>query len=57
MNFNFIKYKENENLKPIEVKNKAEYLYDLEEIKNSSSGRVDVLFLNTFILPDFRTFC
>jgi len=54
MSFNFIEYKEKEDLKPIEVKNKEEYIHDLMEIEHSTSGRIDALILNTFILEAIR---
>jgi hypothetical protein len=49
MSFDFLKYKENQHLIPVEIKNKGSYYYDLMNIEHSFTGRVDAWLSNTFI--------
>jgi hypothetical protein len=46
----FIKFKETNNLTPLELKRKAEYYQDLTNIEESWTGRLDAQIANTFIL-------
>lgn len=49
MSFDFLKYKENQYLVPLEIENKKSYYYDLINIEHSFTGRVDAWLSNTFI--------
>lgn len=46
----FWNFKEKEFLIPIEIKNKEKYSYDLANIDNSWTGRLDATLANTFIM-------
>lgn len=48
MNFDFIEYKENENIIPTLLPNKEKYYLDLMNIEHSFTGRLDVMFSNDF---------
>lgn len=48
MDFDFIKYRELENLIPIELKDKEKYHLDLINIHQSWTGRADAMFANHF---------
>jgi len=49
MGSDFIKYRKGQYIVPIKLINKKQYYYDLMNIENSFTGRLDVLFANTFI--------
>ncbi|MCX5870442.1 MAG: teicoplanin resistance protein VanZ [Deltaproteobacteria bacterium] len=49
MSFNFLEYKENQHLVPVEIQRKKSYYYDLINIEHSFTGRVDAWLANTFI--------
>ena len=46
----FWNFKEKQFLIPIEIKNKKKYIYDLANIDNSWTGRLDATLANTFIM-------
>lgn len=46
----FSDFKEKEFLAPIKIKNKEKYYYDLANIDNSWTGRLDATLANTFIM-------
>ncbi len=48
MNFDFIKHKETEYLIPTILPDKEKYYFDLLNIENSFTGRLDVMFSNDF---------
>lgn len=48
MSFDFIKNKEQRNIIPNSLPEKEQYYFDLMNIENSFTGRVDVLFSNDF---------
>ena len=48
MSFDFINHKENENIIPCSIQNKAEYYLDLMNIQQSFTSRLDVMFSNDF---------
>lgn len=48
MDFGFIKHREEENIVPVELKNKEIYHLDLFNIDQSWTGRVDAMFANDF---------
>ncbi len=54
MSFNFLKYKENEYLVPVKIQDKESYYYDLINIENSFTGRVDAWISNTFIIESVQ---
>ena len=47
--FDFIEWKEKDNLIPIQVPDKEKYYHDLSNIEQSWTGRVDAMLANTFI--------
>lgn len=49
MSFDFLKYRENQHLVPVEIPKKESYYYDLMNIEHSFTGRVDAWLSNTFI--------
>jgi hypothetical protein len=50
MSFDFLQYRENQHLVPVEIRKKKLYFYDLMNIERSFTERVDALLSNTFIL-------
>lgn len=50
MSLDFIKHREEENIIPLELKNKEQYHLDLFNIHQNSTGRIDVLFANDFFM-------
>ncbi|MDR4508516.1 MAG: hypothetical protein MRJ65_09835 [Candidatus Brocadiaceae bacterium] len=49
MSFDFLQYRENQHLVPLEIQKKKSYYYDLMNIEHSFTGRVDAWLSNTFI--------
>lgn len=49
MPFNSTDYKIHHNLKPLTIEKKEKYLYDLNNIEYSWTGRIDAFVANTFI--------
>lgn len=54
MEFDFIKYKESENIIPLEIKNKECYYQDLHNIEQSWTSRVDAQIANTFFMESVQ---
>jgi len=54
MSFDFIKHKENECLIPVKIVEKELYYYDLMNIEDSFTGRVDAWISNTFIIESVQ---
>ncbi|MDR4496650.1 MAG: hypothetical protein MRK02_01795 [Candidatus Scalindua sp.] len=50
MSFDFLQYRGNRYLVPVEIQKKESYYYDLMNIEHSFTGRVDAWLSNTFIL-------
>jgi hypothetical protein len=48
MNFDFIKFKESENIIPLKLDGKKQFYLDLMNIEYSWTGRIDVMFSNNF---------
>lgn len=48
MSFDFINHKENENIIPNSLPDKEQYYFDLMNIEDSFTGRLDVMFSNDF---------
>lgn len=48
MDDDYIKHKEKENIVPIKLKNKMEYIKALSNLEYSWTGRVDAMYANTF---------
>lgn len=46
----YIKFIENDHIRPIKLEGKEQYYFDLENISNSWTGRVDADFTNKFII-------
>jgi len=49
MAFDYLEYRENQNLIPVEISGKEAYYYDLMNIEHSFTGRLDAWLSNTFI--------
>jgi len=49
MSFDFLEYRENQRLFPVEIPKKKSYYYDLMNIEHSFTGRVDAWLSNTFV--------
>jgi len=54
MSIDFVKMKESENLIPIEIPQKEEYLWDLLNVENNFTGRMDANIANTFLLESVQ---
>lgn len=50
MTDSYVSWRKNQNIKPIELPNKAKYYSDLINIEHSWSGRMDTNICNTFIM-------
>lgn len=48
MSFDFIAFKETENIVPLELKAKEQFYLDLMNIEHSWTGRIDAMFANQF---------
>ncbi len=54
MSSDFLQYRENQHLVPVEMQKKQLYFYDLMNIERSFTERVDALLSNTFILESAK---
>ncbi len=53
----FVKWKEKENIVPIDIPEKNEYIWALMNIEHSWTGRMDVQIANTFIMESVQLIC